>query len=61
MKKSNFSETEIVSILKQGDAGRPIKEQGRKGGINSATYRQWKSKYGGLEASDLRWVKELEA
>lgn len=61
MKKSKFSETQIVSILKQGDAGMPIKELCRKAGISSATYYQWKSKYGGLEASDLRRVKELEA
>ena len=61
MKKSKFSETQIVSILKQGDAGMPIMELCRKAGISSATYYQWKSKYGGLEASDLRRVKELEA
>ena len=61
MKKSKFSETQIVSILKHGDAGMPIKELCRKAGISSATYYQWKSKYGGLEASDLRRVKELEA
>ena len=61
MKKSRFSETEIVSILKQGDAGMPVKDLCRKAGISSATYYQWKSKYGGLEASDLKRVKELEA
>jgi putative transposase len=61
MKKSKFSETQIVAILKQGDAGMPIKELCRKAGISSATYYQWKSKYGGLDASDLRRVKELEA
>ncbi len=61
MKKSKFSETEIVSILKQGDAGMAVKELCRKAGISSATYYQWKSKYGGLDASDLKRVKELEA
>lgn len=61
MKKSRFSETQIVSILKQDDAGMPIKELCRRAGISSATYYQWKSKYGGLDASDLRRVKELEA
>ena len=61
MRKSRFSETEIVSILKQGDAGMPVKDLCRKAGISSATYYQWKSKYGGLEASDLKRVKELEA
>ena len=61
MKKSRFSETQIVSILKQGDAGVLVKDLCRKAGISSATYYQWKSKYGGLEVSDLRRVKELEA
>ena len=61
MKKSKFSETQIVSILKQGDAGVPVKDLSRQAGISPATYYQWKSKYGGMEASDLRRVKELEA
>jgi putative transposase len=61
MKKSKFSETQIVAILKQGDGGVPIKDLCRQAGISTATYYQWKSKYGGMEASDLRRVKELEA
>lgn len=61
MKKSKFSETQIVSILKQADAGVPVKDLCRQAGISSATYYQWKSKYGGMEASDLRRVPELEA
>ena len=61
MKKSKFSETQIVAILKQGDIGDPIKDLCRQAGISTATYYQWKSKYGGMEASDLRRVKELEA
>lgn len=61
MKKSRFSETQIVAILKEGDAGLPIQEVGRKHGISSATYYNWKSKYGGLEASELKRIKELEA
>ena len=60
MKKSKFSETQIVSILKQGDAGMPVKELCRKAGISSATYYQWKSKYGGLEAADIKRLRELE-
>jgi ubiquinone/menaquinone biosynthesis C-methylase UbiE len=58
MKKSKFSETEIVSILKQGDAGVAVKDLCRQAGISTATYYQWKSKYGGMEASDLKRVKE---
>ena len=56
MKKSQFSETQIVAILKQGDIGVPIKDLCRQAGISTATYYQWKSKYGGMEASDLRRV-----
>jgi len=61
MKKSRFSETQIVSILKQADAGMQVKELCRRHGISQATYYKWKSKYGGLEASDLKRIKELEA
>lgn len=61
MKKSRFSETQIVSILKQADAGMPVKDVCRQAGISVATYYPWKSKYGGLEASELKRVKELEA
>lgn len=61
MKKSRFSETQIVSILKQADAGLPVKDLCRQAGISQATYYQWKSKYGGMDASELKRVKELEA
>lgn len=61
MKKSKFTETQIVSILKQADAGLAVKDLCRQAGISHATYYQWKSKYGGLEASELRRVRELEA
>lgn len=60
MKTTRFSESQIVAVLKQGDAGVPIKDICRQAGISQATYYQWKSKYGGMEASDLKRVKELE-
>lgn len=60
MKKSKFSETQIVSILKEADAGLPVKEVCRKYGISSATYYNWKSKFGGMDASQLKRLKEME-
>ena len=61
MKKSKFTETQIVAILKQADAGVPVKDLFRQAGIGTAAYYQWKSKYGGMDASDLKRVKEPEA
>lgn len=60
MKKSRFSETQIVSILKQYDQGKSANELCREHGISLPTFYKWKSKYGGLEASQLKRVKELE-
>lgn len=60
MKTTRFTESQMIAVLKQGDAGIPIKDICRQAGISQATYYQWKSKYGGMEASDLKRVKELE-
>lgn len=60
MKTSRFSETQIITILKLGDGGMKVKDLCREHGITDATYYNWKAKYGGLEASDLKRLKEVE-
>jgi putative transposase len=60
MKKSKFTETQIVKILKEVEAGRAVKDVCRENGIADATYYNWKAKYGGMEASDIKRLKELE-
>ena len=60
MRKSRFTETQIVKILKEVEGGRQVKEVCREYGVSDATYYNWKSKYGGLEASDIRRLKEME-
>jgi putative transposase len=61
MKRSKYTESQIVGILKEADSGVAVKEVCRKYGISDATYYKWKSKYGGLEVSDVRRMRELEA
>jgi putative transposase len=60
MKKTRFTETQIVSTLKKQEAGVPTKDICRELGISEATFYNWKSKYGGMEASDVRRLKDLE-
>ena len=60
MRQSKFTETQIVGLLQEADAGRPVNEIWRQHGISSATYYKWKAKYGGLTVSDVRRLKELE-
>jgi putative transposase len=61
MRKSRFSESQIVAVLKEGEAGIPIAEIIRKHGISRQTYFGWKRKYAGASVSDLKRLKELEA
>ncbi len=60
MRKTRFTQTQIVAILKEGDRGIPVKDVCRKHEISDATYYNWKSKYGGMDASDLKKMKEME-
>jgi len=60
MKKTRFTETQIVSILKQHEAGKSVKDIIREHGISDATFYNWKAKYGGMEASDVKRMKDLE-
>lgn len=61
MKKSRFSEEKIIAVLKQAEAGVKAAELCRKHGISEATLYNWKAKYGGMEPSQLRRLKEVEA
>jgi putative transposase len=60
MKKSRFSESQIISILKQAEAGTPVPELCREHGMSSALFYRWRSKYGGMDASMMTRMKELE-
>ena len=59
--KKRFTESQIVATIKKQEAGIPVKDICREVGISDATFYNWKSKYGGMEASDVKRMKELEA
>ena len=61
MRKSRFTEAQILAILGEGEAGLPVAEVCRKHGISTACYYQWKSKFAGMSVHELKRVKELEA
>jgi putative transposase len=61
MKTSRFTESKIVAILKEGEAGVSPAELARRHGISRATYFNWRSKYGGVTVNELKRMKELEA
>lgn len=60
MKKSKFSETQIISAIKENEAGRRVEDISRELGINPGTFYQWRKRYSGMEASQLKELKELK-
>jgi putative transposase len=61
MKTSRYSDSQIMAILKQAEAGTPVPELCREHGMSSASFYKWRSKYGGMDASLMARMKELEA
>ena len=61
MKKSRFSEEQIIRILEQGQSGTPTKDLCRENGISTGTFYRWKAKFGGMSVDEARRLKELEA
>ena len=61
MKKSRYSDHQILNILKQAEAGTPVPELCREHGMRSASFYKWRAKFGGMDASLMRRLKELEA
>ena len=60
MKKSRFTDSQIIGILKQGQAGTPVPDLCREHGMSSAAFYKWRAKYGGMDASLMKRMKELE-
>jgi putative transposase len=60
MKRARFTEEQIIAILKEAEAGTKVAELSRRHGISDATFYTWRSKYGGLEVSELRRLRQLE-
>ena len=60
MKKSRFTDSQILAILKQAESGVPVPELCRQHGMSNATFYKWRSKYGGMDASMMARLKELE-
>lgn len=60
MKKSRFTEEQIIGFLKEGEAGSPVAEICRRGGFSDATFHKWRAKFGGMEATEAQRLRALE-
>lgn len=60
MKQARFTESQIVAILKQQDSGQTVTQITREHGISEATFYNWRAKYGGMQISEVKRLKELE-
>ena len=60
LKKSRFTEEQMIGFIKQAGAGMPIKELGRKGGFSDATFYKWPAEFGGMDVPDVKRLRELE-
>jgi putative transposase len=60
MKKTRFTETQIIAILKKQDSGIKVSDICRENGISDATFYNWKAKYGGMDVNELKRVKQIE-
>ena len=60
MRKARYSDSQIISILRQAEAGTPVAELCREHGMSSATFYKWRAKYGGMDASLMKRLRELE-
>lgn len=61
MRKSKYTEEQIIAFLRQVDAGMPVKDLCRKHGFSDASFYKWRAKYGGMDVSEARRLKELES
>jgi len=60
MKRSRFTEEQIIAVLREAESGTPVKDLCRRAGVSTVTFYKWKTKYGGMEISEMRRMRLLE-